>query len=81
MHNKAAWLIFFILGGCVSPPATYWYKQDVLTTDFDRDKRECNYDAQRVFHANINSPMMGRYLGEETYKACMIARGYAEKAR
>jgi hypothetical protein len=65
------------LAGCASTgPPTTWAKPGGTSAENDKDDRECNYDAQKVFYANINSPLMGRYLGQQTFDACMKARGY-----
>lgn len=69
------------LAGCAGMSQTKptWSKPGGTIAQNDKDDRECNYDAQKVFYANIRSPIMGRYLGQQTFDACMQARGYTSR--
>lgn len=69
-----------LLAGCanVSGSRPTWYGYDMSAADDAKHKRECNYDAQKVFNENIRSALMARYLGEQTYDNCMKARGYTD---
>lgn len=74
----AAMLFALILAGCATGKPPVWHRADHEPTraEYDRDHAGCNYDAKLVFNQNINSPLKARYLGEETYDACMAARGW-----
>lgn len=66
------------LAGCggMQQTSAVWEKPGSTAEQTNNDHQQCNYDAKKAFYANINSPLMGRYLGQEIYDACMKARGY-----
>lgn len=68
------------LAGCGAlQQRTIWDKPGGTAAENDKDDRECNYDAKKVFYANINSPLLARYLGEQTFEACMESKGYTRQ--
>ncbi len=75
---KSPLLIAILLTGCAATgDRNVWVKSDMAY--WDKDARECNYEAKKVFNENVRSPLMARHLGEQTYDACLMARGYTAR--
>lgn len=69
-------ILALVLAGCASGPQKSWNKPGGTVAEHQKDDRECEYDARKVFNADINSPLRARMLASDTYQACMRSRGY-----
>ena len=52
-----------------------WYHNTKTASDFEVDKRECEYDAQRNVHPS-GSPILDQGERVRIFSACMRSRGY-----
>lgn len=71
-------IIALLLAGCAAQEQLVWTKTGVGNVSHAEAAQACEYDAQRVFNADIGSPLRARYMGERTYTACMKSKGWTE---
>lgn len=71
--------VFSLLAGCAAQEQLVWTKTGVGNVGYAEAAQACEYDAQRVFNADIGSPLRARYMGQQTYTACMKSKGWTEQ--